>query len=80
MKQRTETVVEAMTTWRKFLKSCMLVRQGKMMRLEMRREPSNFMPSTTMMEHMTARIPRYRSTLRPMDLAKLSSKVIAKMW
>ena len=67
------------TTLLNFLKSCIDDNVGKMIKLDIKRAPTNFIPNTTMIEHNDAKIMLYNSVLMPIDLANLSSKVIAKI-
>ena len=56
LKQITEMIADEIMTWRKFLKRCILVRHGKIIRLDINNDPSNFIPITTTMEQIIARM------------------------
>lgn len=67
------------TTLLKFLKICIEESVGKIIKLEINKDPISLMPNTTVIEHRLAKIILYKSVLIPIDLAKSSSKVIAKI-
>ena len=79
MAQLTEITAEQMTTCLKFWKILIAVRDGKMIKAEIRSEPTRFIPITIMIAMITAIQRLYLSALIPVAFAKVSSKVTAKM-
>ena len=78
-KHTTATAPEDHTTARKLLKIRMEVNAGKMIRLEIIIAPIICIPSTMVTAVSTAINILYADTLTPVALAKLSSKVTAKI-
>ena len=77
--QHTETAAEQIITPRKLRKTRMADKAGKMIRAEVSRAPTRFMASTMMTAVITAMIRLYAPVLTPVALAKVSSKVMAKI-
>ena len=77
-KHPTDKTAELITTDLNFLKICIDVRAGKMIRLEISIAPIMRMPSTIVIAVKNAMIMLYDCTFVPVAFAKVSSNVIAK--
>ena len=77
--QTVDSTAEHMVTERKLLKTLMAERAGKITRAEIKRDPTRFIARTITTATVTAISRLYRSAAVPRALAKLSSKVTAKI-
>jgi len=77
--QNTDNIEEQTVTPLKLLKILIADNAGKITKAETRREPTRFMASTTITATITAINKLYNPTFVPIDCAKLSSKVTAKI-
>lgn len=76
--QITDKEAEKITTPLKFLINLIAESAGKIIRADIRREPTRFIPSTIMIAIIIAMIRLYLSVFTPVALEKFSSKVTAK--
>ena len=74
-----EIIILDITTLLNFLKYCIDESVGNIIKLEIYNEPINLIPSTTVTEHRLAKIILYKFVFIPIDLANLSSNVIANI-
>ena len=77
--QKTEMIAEETTTLLKLLQRRIAVSAGKIIKLEMSKEPIIRMPSTMVIAVKNANSILYHSALVPVAFAKFSSKVTAKI-
>ena len=79
MNEIIDIIILDITTFLNVLKYCIDDNVGKIIKLDINNEPINLIPSTTTIEHNTANIMLYKFVFIPIDLAKLSSNVIANI-
>ena len=79
-KESTEIITAHIVTERKLLHTCIAVRVGKIIRLEISIVPIIRMPITMVTAVKRAIIIVYSAVLMPRDCAKDSSKVIANIF
>lgn len=78
-KARADITTESRTMPLKVWLKRIALRVGKIIKLEISKEPSRRIPSTITIEQIAAKIASYILVLIPTDFANSSSKVIAKM-
>jgi|AKZA01.1.fsa_nt_gi hypothetical protein len=76
-KDMTEITTEQTVTEKKVLNNIIAVNAGKMMRLDINRDPINRMPTTIVTDVNIANKLMYRLILIPIAFAKVSSNVTA---
>ena len=74
-----ETITLEITTLLNFLNICIDESVGKIIKLDIKRDPISLIPRTTTTEHKLAKIILYKFVLIPIDLANFSSKVKANI-
>jgi hypothetical protein len=74
-----EIIILDIITLLNFLNNCIDESVGKIIKLDINKDPINLIPKTTTIEHKLANIILYKSVFTPIDLANLSSNVIANI-
>ena len=74
-----DTTTDDITVLLNFLNILIEVNVGNIINELISNDPTNLIPNTTIIEHNVENIMLYKFTLIPIDLAKLSSNVIANI-
>ena len=79
IKDNTDNNTLDITTVLNFLNNCIDDNVGNIIKLDIKSEPINLIPSTIVIEQRLAKIMLYKLVFIPIDLENLSSKVIANI-